>query len=193
MRAADSQVRVAWLVVALVAAIGFCAIVLPGEQRIAGMEQHAAALADLAERNEALVIRAASLERTRSRVLDEVRRLTGKGGSGRAAVGLLQVLDGEAKRSHVTIFGIAPAGGPASRPGAEDDVDISLRGRYRDVIGAIADVPHHDVLIEIQGVSLARVDSRQLFPSVDATIHAALYHDVKDLTKEKMHAQAAAQ
>jgi hypothetical protein len=194
MRSGETQVRIAWLIVLLVAAVGFSAIVLPGEQGVAAIETHAGRLADLAAQNEALVRRMPSLETTRTRVRDDLRRLAGKTDSGRVAVALLRVLDDEAHRNHVTISGIAPASGPAAGAStAEEDVDVSLRGRYRDVMGAIADVPHHDVLVEVRSVSLARVESNQLFPTVDATIHVALYHDVRDLAKEKTHAQTAAQ
>jgi Tfp pilus assembly protein PilO len=192
---AASQLRVAWLVVSLVAALGFAGVVAPAQQRIAALEAHAAELADLATRNEALLLRLGSLERTRNRVRSDLQRLGGKGGGGRVAVAALQVLEDEAARNHLTISSIAPAGEPLSN-GAErreEDVSISLRGRYRDLMVAIADVPRHDVLLEVQSVTLESVATRQVFPSVDATIRAALYPEVKDLAKEDTHASTAAQ
>ena len=78
-----------------------------------------------------------------------------------------------------------------SRDG-EEDVAVSLRGRYRDVMAAIAAVPRHDALLEVRSVALARVDMRALFPSVDANVRVALYSTVKDLVREETHAQTIA-
>jgi Tfp pilus assembly protein PilO len=192
--AAATQLRIAWLVIALVAILGFASIVLPAQRAIASIQSHAADLADLAARNEALLARLDSLEQTRARVRRDLERLTGKIGAGRSTVAVLHVLENEAGRNHLTISSIAPAGegSPASRPDREEDVAVSLRGRYRDVMAAVADVPRHDALVEVESVGLARVDSRQLFPSVDAIVRVALYRDVKDLLKEETHAQTPA-
>jgi Tfp pilus assembly protein PilO len=192
--AAAAQLRIAWLVVALVAVIGFASIVLPAQRRIASIQSHAADLADLAARNEALLARLDSLEQMRARVLRDLDRLTGKIGAGRTTVAVLHVLEDEAGRNHLTISAIAPAGEepPASPPGREEDVAVTLRGRYRDVMAAIADVPRHDALVEIESVALTRVDTRTLFPSVDALVRVALFHDVKDLAKEDTHALTTA-
>ena len=190
---AVGQVRIAWLVVALAAVLGFASIVLPAQRRIAAIEERAAGLADLAARNEALLARLDSLEQTRTRVRRDLERLSGKIGTGRTTVAVLHVLEDEAGRNHLTITGIAPAGEEPSAPRAQrEDVAVSLRGRYRDVMGAIADVTRHDALVEVQSVALTRVDTRQLFPSVDATVRVALYPDVKDLVKEETHAQTPA-
>lgn len=61
--AAAGQVRIAWLVVALAAVLGFASIVLPAQRRIAAIEERAAGLADLAARNEALLARLDSSSR----------------------------------------------------------------------------------------------------------------------------------
>jgi Tfp pilus assembly protein PilO len=192
---AASQLRAAWLVVTLVALLGFASVVAPAQQRIAAIESHGEELADLATRNEALLSRIGSLEQTRKRVRIDLQRLAGKSGGGRVAVAALQVLEDEAARNHLTISSIAPASEQISTgaPRREEDVSVSLRGRYRDLMAAIADVPHHDVLVEVQSVTLQSVATRQVFPSVDATIRAALYPEVKDLAKEDTHAQTAAQ
>jgi Tfp pilus assembly protein PilO len=191
--AAAAQVRIAWLVVALAAVLGFVSIVLPSQRRIAAIQSHAAELADLAARNEALLARLDSLEQTRTRVRRDLDHLTKKVGAGQATVALLRVLEDEAGRNHITISGIAPAGEESSAPrhDREEDVAVSLRGRYRDVMTAIADIPRHDALVEVQSIALTRVDTRQLFPSVDATVRIALYRDVKHLAKEETHVQTA--
>jgi Tfp pilus assembly protein PilO len=191
---AAGQLRIAWLVVALLAVLGFASIVVPAQRRIAAIEERAAALADLAARNEALLARLDSLEQTRTRVRRDLERLSGKIGTGRTTVAVLHVLEDEAGRNRLTITGIAPDGEEPSAPRAqhEEDVAVSLRGRYRDVMAAIADVSRHDALVEVQSVALTRVDTRQLFPSVDATVRVALYPDVKDLVKEETHAQTTA-
>jgi Tfp pilus assembly protein PilO len=194
-QSASTQLRVAWLLVALTALLGFAAIVAPAERRLNAVESHALQLDELAARNEALLARLADLEQTRARVQGDLRRLSGKTSSGKVAVALLKVLEDEAARNHLTLSSLAPASveSPARGPAREEDVAVSLRGRYRDAMAAIADLPHHDVLVEVQSVSLARVASHQIFPSVDATVRVALYRDVADLAKEETHAPTAAQ
>lgn len=194
MNAAAAQVRTGWLSLALAALLGFAAVVAPAERRLAAIQSHAAQLGDLASQNEAAAARIGSLEATRARVRSDVRRLAGTGNSGKIAVVLLKVLQGEASRNHLTISSIAPASDAASaRPASQEEgVAISLQGRYRDAMAAIADLPRHDVLVEVRGVSLVRVASQQPFPYVDATIQAALYRGIQELTKEETHALTAA-
>jgi len=191
---ARSQLRIAWSIVACTAIAGFAAVVAPAERRIGALEAHAAELAALADRNAALVARIGSLEQTRSSVHAELARLAGAGGRGRIAASILSLLDGEARGHHVSVTSIAPASAqPSARDsGREEDVSVTLRGRYRDVMAAVADVPHHDVLIEVLDVSLARVDARGLFPNVDATVRVALYPSTDDLLQEESHARAPA-
>jgi len=192
----SAQVRIAWFAVAFAAIAGFAAVVAPAERRIAALASHAAELAELADRNEALVARIGPLERTRERVRKDLARLAGAGGSGRAAVAVLKILEDEARRNHVTVTSIAPASAAQTAPRAtdrEEELAVGLRGRYRDVLAAVADVPHHDVLVEVRGLSLARVDTRGLFPSVDAVVRAAIYQSPSDIAQEEVpHARPAA-
>jgi Tfp pilus assembly protein PilO len=190
---AATQLRVAWLAIVLVAVVGFATIVLPAQRRIASTESRAADLADLAARNEALLARLDSIEQTRSSVRSDLDRLAGSVGPGRTTVAVLHVLEDEGKRNHVTISSIAPASDETSGvPQAKEELAVSLRGRYRDVMAAIADVPRHDALVEIESVGVARANTRALFPSVDATVRVALYRDVKDLAKENANARTTA-
>ena len=76
------QLRIAWLAVVLVALLGFAAVVLPAHRRIAAIEAHAADLAELATRNEALLARPDLLERTCARVQRDLERLAGEETSG---------------------------------------------------------------------------------------------------------------
>jgi Tfp pilus assembly protein PilO len=188
------QVRLAWMAVALTALLGLVAVVLPGQRRIAAIEARSSDLADDASRNEALIARLDSLEQTRLRVRRDLDRLAGHVGGGKAMVAALHVLENEAGRNHLSISSIAPAAEQpvASHPTGEEDITVTLRGRYRDVMNAIADAPRHDALLEVRSIALARVDTRGLFPSVDATVGVALYHAVADLIKEDTHAQTVA-
>jgi hypothetical protein len=190
LSAGAAQVRTSWLLLVLATLLGFAAVVAPAERRLAAIEAHTAQLGDLATQNEAALTRLDSLERTRARVRSDVKRLAGKGSSGKVAVAVLKVLETEAARNHLTISSIVPSSdGPAARPASlEEDVAITLQGRYRDAMAAIAQLPREDVLVEVQSVSLVSVTSHQAFPYVDATIHAALYYGIDELTKEEKHA-----
>ena len=193
--AAAAQVRIAWLVVVLAAVLGFACIVLPAQRRIAAIEEHAAGLGDLAAQNEALLARLDSprWKQTRTRVRRDLRALIGEDRRGKDDRCRSPRL-GRRSRSQ-PCYDRRHLHRPATQPSAprawprEEEVAVSLRGRYRDVMNAIADLPRHDALVEVRSVSLTRVDARQLFPSVDATVRVALFPDVKELMQEETHAQ----
>jgi Tfp pilus assembly protein PilO len=192
-QAAATQLRVAWLALALAAVAGFATIVLPAQRRIAAIESRSGDFAELAARDEAVLARLDSIEQTRTRVRRDLDRLAGKVGTGRTTVAVLHVLENEAARNHLVISGIAPASDDtASASAKEEELTVSLRGRYRDVMAAVADIPRHDALVEVQSAGLQRADAHGLFPSVDATVRFGIFSDVKDLTKENANARTTA-
>jgi hypothetical protein len=178
---AAAQVRVAWMLVALAAVIGYAAVVAPGERRLGAVLSHARELYELSNRNERLLRDIGSVQQARDRVQRDLARLAGQRAAGKAGLSILRLLQGEAAHNHVILASVAPgdSGSAAGNDTREENVAILLHGRYRDVVTSIADISRHDVLVEIRDVELARSGGAgaMVFPTIDATIHARLYQD----------------
>jgi Tfp pilus assembly protein PilO len=190
---AAAQVRMAWMLLALLAVIGYAAIVEPAERRLSAVLSHARELYELSNRNDRLLRNIGSIQQARDRVRRDLTQLAGQRATGKAGLSILRLLQSESVRNHVVIAGVAP-GDSANLAGQDthgDTVAISLHGRYRDVVTSIADLSRHDALVEIRDVALVRSGgaSAAPFPSVDATIHATLYDDPAALLEDVQRAE----
>ncbi|MEO6835925.1 MAG: hypothetical protein ABI231_08475 [Candidatus Tumulicola sp.] len=190
--AGRADVRIGWLLVAALALGGYGAIVAPGERRARAMDDRARDLYQLANRNDRLLKNAAGLDAARHRVARDVAQLSAASGAARTMLATLRLLRTEGSRFRVVISGLSPgerSGAPAGE--GYEDVTIALRGAYRNVLGTIADLSRHDVLVEVHDVALAQTSSGLGANSVAATIHATLYHRIAAVMREKNHAQSA--
>ena len=102
-------------------------------------------------------------------------------------VATLRLLQTEASAHHAVVSGVTPVETNAPSDSGRQEVTISLRGRYRDVLGIVADLSRHDPLIEVTDVELDASSDRALPVQVDATVHAIVYHGLKGVMKEKNH------
>lgn len=180
-----------WLATALVAVAGYGLIVQPDERAISNLESHARILYDEANANDATVRRSWELHRIESRVDADLRRLSGQQSNEGATSSALRLLDAEAKRFNVSIRSVEPDAAnmiPASSELRGTAWNVGLRGRFRDVVSLIADLPVHDVLLEVGDVALA-ASSRNvsLQPVLDVTLHATVYR-ITALSLEETHA-----
>jgi hypothetical protein len=107
----------------------------------------------------------------------------------------------EAKTLGVEIREIAPStsANPALAAGARtsakkaeplegNDVAIGLRGPFRNIVSLLADLPRHDVLLEIHDVELTSVNSTNKIPVLNATVHSTIYRLVAMPLMEEAHA-----
>lgn len=187
--ARGTDVRIAWLLSAIVLLLGYAMLIAPRERRMTAIETRAHALYEQANRNARLVENIGSLERARDRVKRDLALLTGVGGADASMLGGLQLLQRETHAHRVTLRAFTPqaANGSATVKG-QQPFTILARGRYRDVMGLIADLPRHGVFVEVRDAQLRRVPSRgALAPDVDATIDAVLYDDITALVKGVTH------
>lgn len=173
----------AWLTVGALALGGYLIVVAPAERKLQEIGAQAHDLYDLAIRNEHLLRGAAGLSAARDRVAVDVARLAGQRGAGSATLRTLQMLQREGSRAHVTIGGLAPDAPDSTAQNGSEDVTIAMRGTYRNVLSAIADVSRHDVLLEVSGATLATAEAGA--DEIDATLHATLYYRLDALAKEK--------
>jgi hypothetical protein len=173
----------AWLTVGALALGGYLIVVAPAERKLQEIRAQAHDLYDLAIRNEHLLRGAAGLSAARDRVAVDVARLAGQRGAGSATLRTLQMLQREGSRAHVTIGSLAPDAPDSTAQNGSEDVTIAMRGTYRNVLSAIADVSRHDVLLEVSGATLATAEAGA--DEIDATLHATLYYRLDALAKEK--------
>ena len=136
----------AWLIVGGLALGGYFIGVAPAERKMQEIRAQAHDLYDLAIRNEHLLRGATGLSAARERVAIDVARLAGQRGAGSATLRTLQMLQREGSLAHVTIGGLSPDAPDSGAQNGSEDVTIAMRGTYRNVLSAIADVSRHDVL-----------------------------------------------
>ncbi|HTX60396.1 MAG TPA: hypothetical protein VMH02_12080 [Verrucomicrobiae bacterium] len=184
-----SSRRAAWYGVGLLALLLYGGIVAPAERRLGAIATQTGELYDLAARDERLAADLGNLQAARDRVEAEIARFSRTGG-GQAAAAALATLAGETKSGRVCLTSVKRSPDATDPAGASDDLTIALRGRYRDVLAAIADIPRQGALMEVRSVSLSRASGSAvaIFPPVEAEVRATVYHNATALLKESSHA-----
>lgn len=195
-----ARVRVLWLLVALITALGYAVVVAPGEREVVSLETHAKALYDEENINESKLSRAAELNALRARVQSDLRRLGGNGSTSATAAAVIGLLEREGKRFRVEVRSISPNAVTDPKPLprtaatlAGADWDIVVRGGFRDVLSLLADVSRHDVLLDVRDVDLSATAERSSAPTVDATVHTTIYQplDMKGTNDVRTHGKGA--
>jgi Tfp pilus assembly protein PilO len=194
-----AQVRGIWLLVALALIAGYALVWQPGQASVSSIQAHAHDLYEQANANESKVRRAAQLQVIEQRVNADLAQLAGQSVAARVTALALQLLNEEAQRFHVDVRTIAPetrASPPPTDRLVGQSVTVGIRGRFRDIVELIADLPHNNVLIDVRDVELAAVDTMHQSekPVLEATVRATLYRLRPDLHSKKPedpHATAA--
>jgi hypothetical protein len=168
---------------------GILGVVAPAERRVKAATAHAHELYELANRNDKMLRSAASLAAASRRVAHDVSYLTGNGGEGATTLAALGLLRGDARRFHLILESLTP-----DRSALSDfespEATIAVRGTYRDVLGAIADLSKHDVLLEVRAVGLAQTSDYLQTDEIDATIGASIYSSVDAAEREKKNVES---
>lgn len=175
-------VRSLWLLVVLMLLGGYGLIVQPGEQAINAMELRARTLYDEANENESKIRRSSQLEQVRRRVQWDLRKLSGQAAPAATTAVLLRLLNDDAKRFNLEIRAVTPDRNTApsvtsSLDFSETDWSIGLRGRFRDVVAFVTDLPKHNALLYLRDVELTSTSNEPAAaPWLNVTLHAQLYH-----------------
>ena len=182
--------RIAWVGVAfMMFGVGVGLIWWPAAQRIGEIRSHARELYDEANDIDSATRRAAQLRDAQARVEADLRSLGGLRSDGAVTAALLQLFHDEAKRERVDIREVAPdsrshdstSTNPTVRHSnalASYDLSIGARGPFRNVVALIADLPRHDVLIDVHDVQITSSDQQRNPPILDVTLHATIYRVV---------------
>ena len=171
-------VRTMWLAtLLLVAGVGGGCVWWPATQQIGQVHAHAKDSYDEANAIVAKLQRASELREAEARVRRDLRELGGYRSQAAASAALLRLLDEESRSANVSVTAIAP---DASEKTATDElagtpVTLSMRGRFRNVVAALSDLPKHDVLLDIQDADL-RSSAASRRPVLDVVVRATIYH-----------------
>lgn len=176
--------RVTWCLAAfIIFGIGVGFVWWPASQRISQLRGHARELYDQANDIEAATRRSAQLHDAQVRVRADLRSLGGIRSSGSVTAALLRLFHDEAKRTGVEILRIEPS----SKLERHDDtsfkpqnligydIEIGARGPFRNVIALVADLPRHDVLIDVHDVQLRASGAPRHEPLLDVTLYSSIY------------------
>lgn len=172
-----------WLSAFVIFGLGVGCIWWPASRHIAQIQAHSREMYDEANQYDADVRQATKLRNIRARVEADVRRLTGQTSDGAAMASALQLLSDESKRFDVELRSVAPevAPIPVATSRATDvlvptSVTLGFRGKFRNVVALLADVPRHEVLLAINDVSLQTSDTAHFgSPTLGVIVHATLY------------------
>ncbi len=178
------MIRVLWLVASLCACATYGFIVRPSEQSITEITRQARVLYDEANEDDAKVRRSATLAIVQARVNADVRMLSGQGSGSAATAATLRRAADEAKRFHVEIRSLTPETSAPPALGAvaasDDSLDgedwtLGVRADFHDVVAFLADLPRHDVLIDVHDVDLKSPSAGESSaPVLDGTVHVTV-------------------
>jgi len=182
-----AALRIAWIGVIAVMVGGYVLTVEPRDEDVRSAWLRAHELYELANHNERMLQGAAELTSARKRVARDIATLAAQNTSGRAMLAAVQVLGREARARHVVVVALAPEGDATPAPSAES-LTVSLRGRYRDVLGTIAVLSTREVLLRIEAAELGQATALPA-REIEATLHARLYHGLAEIEKEDVHDQ----
>ncbi|HTU68799.1 MAG TPA: type 4a pilus biogenesis protein PilO [Candidatus Baltobacteraceae bacterium] len=188
-------VRMTWILAAsLFFGVGFALIWWPTSQDIAALEAQAKTLYDQADQNEAAVRHAVELRSLAKRVSQDVRLLSGQESRSATLAATVRLLGAEGRVFAVDVRSIVPEPAPSASPVAKQSVsnetltgvpiEIDVRGRFRDLLHFIGDLPRHDVLIEVESASFADAGDASPKPLLNARIRATMFRYSGSIPKE---------
>lgn len=174
--------RALWTLTAFVLfAVGLGRVWWPASQRIAQVRSDALELYEEANSFDATTRRAADLRATQARVEADLRLLGGIRSQAAVTAALLTLLHDRADRNGVEVRDVSPARESPKTSGSMKhllsgaDLAIGLRGPFRNVVAFIADLPRHDVLIDVHDIRVASSPAGRRVPILDVTVHATAY------------------
>jgi Tfp pilus assembly protein PilO len=186
--------RLLWVLTCfVVVGIGVGGVWYPASQRIASLNASARELYEEANSDELEVQRSRELRRVRARIVADVRHLSGQTSGAAATAAALHLLSDESKHFNVELRSVVPQVSSATpAPLISNDLTLGLRGRFRNIVAMLVDLPRHDVLIGVRDVAF--VSTQTLHggtPMLDVTVHATLYRVRDQKTVEDDRAASA--
>lgn len=187
------DVVAAWALTGVTALAGYLFVVAPANREAAAANARLRLLVAAGDRDEGLLRRAAaSPDRDSVRAMREFAAM--RRTAPQTTLAALQGFARDAARHHVAITNFAPNDAAGRKAAGRQDVTLSLRGRYADVLNAVAALASGQVLFEIRGLALTQSIDQMDAPGVEATLEGALFAsptDVSDSGRENQPMAAA--
>lgn len=179
----------AWALTAATALGGYLWVVAPAGREIDDVRVRVRALEDTANRDEDLVRRtaaapAAHLPERLPPLLLARRTVSDR------ALATLRDLARLSLTHRIAILSFTPSTSAAGARSGRLDVTLTLRGRYDDVLRAVASLSLGSVLFEVRGLTLTPTANQDGWQGVDATVDGALFASATDAVnsgKENPH------
>ncbi len=170
------------LALLLVATATFVFINLRYERRIAASNRRSADLYARTAENRQVIAQIGRFRAAQRRVRSDLRRMAARRSAAATTAATLAGLDATARTYRVRIRAVLPGpeatAGPATEPLRANVLTIHVRGRFRNILRFLVQVPAGGVPIEIDGAQLAPtsgIEPGTGQPLLDATIHATVY------------------
>lgn len=175
--------RIVWLASGLALLAGYACVWQPSQRELAAIRGRAHDLYERANANEEIVRRSATLKTIEARVNADLAILGGRASASRVTASALQVLDFESKAYRVEVRALAPDASPGKTESGQaarlagQPMTIELRGRFRDLLALMSDLPRHGVLFDVRTAELSAVgrDREPPGPLLRSTIQTTLY------------------
>lgn len=170
----------AWALTLVAALGGYLWIVAPADRELAAARARVRALIETGDRDEEIVRRASAppgADLAQALPPWIFARRTGP----QATLAALQAFASEATRRHVAIASFAPADASDHQRSGEQDVALSLQGKYADVLETVAELSSGPVLFDIRGLVLTQASDQMDWQGVDATVDGALFASATDV------------
>lgn len=168
-----------WLAVLALAFACYAAVVAPSERTVRALERESQDLYELANRNEAVLAQRTSLIRLRDRVRRDLDELGAEKTPAKAALAFIELLDRQGKSRDVFVGTFAP---DETAPGEDaQEIALTIRGSYEDVLAYVSDVTRHRPLVELESVELHRQSDGSDGTQIDGQLRVVLYHAANGL------------
>lgn len=159
------DVRILWLFALAIAIAGYAWIDTRYEGAISRSVDRSARLYEATTRDDGIVAQSRRLARVQERTSTHLRRFA-RAAKDRGPAVALDALLASARRFGVALRSFAPGSDPARPPSARAatagglraaPATIEARGRFRDLVGFVADLPRHAALLEVTSTQVERI------------------------------------
>lgn len=192
-----TDVRAAWCAIIALAIAGAWSIENRFERPISASHVTIESLYRRTVVNERTVRQVAVLRRERDAAERDLRRVSADRSLSSATATLLATMQASAKANAVTVVNLEPSNEAASASKAPAGLaavalKLQLRGRFRNILRFVEDLPAHSTLLKIVHTELALSNrpGGSNEPDLDATVQATLYRLAPQAPSEEPRAAA---
>ncbi len=196
--------RITWLLTALMLfGVGIGLVWWPASRTVADLRAQAKSAYDEANQNESDVRHAGQLHAVAAEISRDVGRLAPQDSRSAVMASTLRLLYATSRKLRIEVGAIVPRPVPTTAPLKQadyadvealtgTDLEIDLRGSFRNLLAFADDLPRHDVLIEVRDLNISQADvSNRSRPVLSAKLDATVFQCRCIARMEALHDTAA--